>query len=125
MGIRVLGLRCRLHTTHPLGLGEGFSPYTLYPNPSTVSGSAREYIWQPHESVGSSIYLVRAKIGDETVTKNARCPDWLVPESSILYGIANYSFSVLHCLFAAFLHYEPINSDNNPFAVWRRFSASS
>ncbi|MCD6502349.1 T9SS type A sorting domain-containing protein [bacterium] len=29
----------------------------------------REYIWTPEKSLGSGVYLVRAKIGDKEITK--------------------------------------------------------
>jgi len=75
-GARDLGLGSSPHTTQPLGSGEGSSPYALYPNPSVASGSVREFIWQPDESLGSGIYLARARFDkltdqdeDKLVTK--------------------------------------------------------
>jgi len=68
-GARDLGLGSSPHTTQPLGSGDGSSPYALYPNPSVASGSVREFIWQPDESQGSGIYLIRARFEDKLVTK--------------------------------------------------------
>jgi len=34
-----------------------------------VAPTVHEFIWQPDESIGSGVYLVRAKSGDKTVTK--------------------------------------------------------
>ena len=34
-----------------------------------VAPTIRQYIWQPSESIGSGVYLVRATVGDESVSK--------------------------------------------------------
>ncbi|RKZ31178.1 hypothetical protein DRQ36_02925 [bacterium] len=68
-GDKDLGLGSSPHTTRTFGSGEGFSPYALYPNPSAVLGSVREFIWQPDKSLGSGIYLIRLENGGNELIK--------------------------------------------------------
>ena len=52
----------------PLPAGEGGNSFSLWEKVSEGRMRA-EFTWQPEKSVGSGVYLVRAKIGDESVTK--------------------------------------------------------
>ena len=52
----------------PLPAGEGRNSFSLWEKVSEGRMRA-EFIWQPEKSLGSGVYLVRAKIGDESVTK--------------------------------------------------------
>jgi len=47
--------------------GEGGNSFSLWEK--VAEGRMRAFIWQPDESISSGVYLVRAKFGDQTVTK--------------------------------------------------------
>ena len=52
----------------PLPAGEGRNSFSLWEKVSEGRMRA-EFTWQPEKSVGSGVYLVRARIGGESVTK--------------------------------------------------------